>query len=175
MDIKNTEVYYNIYKTFNEFYDVGLFYIGNGNIFLRGVIVNTFRGESYKFKLIIQFINSKSNNSNTIYSNSHDIIGERYYNSVEDAVNINEMFKIWNKYRNHKCDKQYNSIAEFKTIKGNLLNKIKFKSFSMVDSIIFNKKLQMEDMKYIPFNYELRRKINIAYDKDIFNLNEFNH
>jgi hypothetical protein len=173
MDL-NQEVYYNIYKRFTQFYDVGIFYIGNGNIFLRGVTVKNFPGEPSKFIFIIQFINSTSNDSNNIYSNSYEIVEKRYYNSVEEAININEMFKIWNKYRNHKCEKQYNSTAKFNIPKGGILNKIKLKSFSLMDTIIFDKKIQMEDMKYIPFNYELRRKINLAYDKDIFDLNKFN-
>jgi hypothetical protein len=106
-------------------------------------------------------------------SDSYEKVGTYYYDKIEDAININEMLKYWNKYKDFKCDKQFKSSTLFKITNGNILNKIKYRSMNLIDYIIYNKLITMEEMNSLPNSYNLREKINYVYDKNIFNLDEF--
>ncbi len=181
MELGPNEVYYNINIDKDNVLPYGCFYIGNGNIFLFGMTYSFHNNQENKNKILlhIKFINSlNKNNKNMIVSNSYETVEETFYDSIEDAINLKEMLRIWIKYMNHKCDKKFIKTASFKIIPDvneNHLNKIEYKKSTLVDTIIFNKKLKMEDMQYVPFSYDLREKINITYNQDIFDLNEFDN
>lgn len=167
MALNPNEVYYNIYYKKEYNIAIGQFYIGNGKIFLRGV---TIPDNGSKYELIIEFITALRFDNNEIHSNSYSVIMDRnQYNSAIQAMNINEMVKLWNKYKTYVCDNQHAPIHKFQTIGGTVFNK--YNPFSLVDNIICNKHIKMEDMQYVPFTYELRNKINCAYGKKIFILN----
>ncbi len=178
MELAPNEVYYNMYIAKDKILPYGCFYIGDGNIFLIGNTYIFHNNQYYRNKILlnIKFINSLNNyNIDSILSDSYETIEEIFYNSIDDAINMNEMLKLWNKYKTHKCNKKFISPVSFKITNGNLLNKIKYTTLTLVDYIIFNKKLKMEDMQNLPFSYELREKINFAYNKDIFDMNEVNY
>ncbi len=170
-----TEVYYNLYINNGKPLECGCFFVGNGNIFIKGETY-ILHGENDKIKLQIIFINpSYTNNIDYIMSDSYEVVENKYYDTIEDAININEMIKIWCHYKDYKCNKKFIKQSIFKTPEGNLLNKIQYRTFSLVDHIIYNKMLKIEnnDMEYVPNSYYLHEKINYIYNKKIFNLDEF--
>jgi hypothetical protein len=171
MTLKPSEVYYNIYLDNNFIDKWGVFYIGDGDVFIMG---HTFIHNKNKIKLEITFINSYNKyNINMIVSNSYEKVETVYYDTVADAININEMLKYWIKYKDYKCTKQFKLLTTINIIEGSLLNKIQYKPETLLDNIIYNKMLKMEDMEYVPFSLGLREKINDVYENNIFDLNEF--
>ncbi len=172
MRIPSTHLYYyyNIDYSMSCF-KTGIFYIGNHNIFITGKCHQNY---NQKIKLNIEIINVACYNHcasyNAISSNSYQEVDTLYFDSIEDAINIQQMLKYWHSYHDFKCTKLFIQYTTFRIDK--LCDIIQYKSNSLVDYIIYNKKLAMEDMKSIPFSYELREKINTAYNKQIFNLAE---
>lgn len=173
MELNPSEVYYNIY--INEIpLKYGTFYVGNGNTFIHGHTYSL-HGENDKIKLEITLINSDNkNNIDHISSNSYQVIDNKYYDTIEDAVNIEELLKSWVQYKDYKCNKKFIKSTVFKIQEGNLLNKIQYRTLSLVDYIIYNKLIKGDDMPYIPFSYTIREKINYVYNQKIFDMNEFN-
>ncbi len=174
MELHPTEVCYNLYINNDPTHNWGVFYIGNGDVFIQGTTY-IHHNENDKIKLQIMFINSwYKYNINMIVSDSYETVGKYYYDTIEDAINLTEMLKYWIKYKDFKCNKQFKKSTTFKMNEGDLLKKIQYRSPTLVDYIIYNKNLSMEDMKYVPHAYNIREKINYVYDKNIFNLEEFN-
>jgi hypothetical protein len=177
MELKPTEFCYNIYINNNDPCKYGIFYIGNGDIFIKGTTY-ILHGENDKVKLELTFINSSySYNIDYIVSNSYEQIDIKYYNTIEDAINMKEMIKFWCNYKDYKCNKQFKYTTMFKINDGNLLNKIQYRTSTLVDYIIYNKMLKItegNDMSYIPNCPILHEKINYVYNKEIFNLSELN-
>ena len=174
MDLLPTEVYYHIYTNNNLIDKWGEFYIGNGDIFIKGTTY-VLHGENNKVKLELTFINSSYvYNTDYIISSSYETIHTAYYDTIDDAINKNEMLKYWNQYKDYKCNKKFIASTTFKINYGNLLNKIQYSTPSLVDIIIYNKKLKKEDMIYVPFSPKIREKINLVYNEEIFDMNIFN-
>jgi hypothetical protein len=165
------EVYYNITIQQDLFNKWGQFYIGNGDVFIMGQTYSL-HGENDKIILELTFINSwYKYNINFIMSDSYEKVGKHYYDTIEDAINMDEMIKYWIMYKDFKCNKLFISSTSFK-INGNILNKIKYRTMSLVDQIIYNKLIKLEDMETLPNSYNLCEKINKVYNKNIFNLDE---
>ncbi len=173
MSLPSTHLYYyyNINNSMS-FFKTGIFYIGNNDVFIMG---NCQQHDDEKIKLDLQFINVIYYNHcpsyNTITSNSYEVVETLYFDNMEDAINLQQMLKYWYKYHDHKCNKKFITYSYLRIDK--LCDIVQYKSATLLDYIIYNKKLDMKDMNSIPFSYELREKINNVYNKNIFNLAEF--
>ena len=88
-------------------------------------------------------------------------------------MNLDEMIKIWIEYKNFKCNKMFILHTTFRIIDGNLLNKVQYRSDTLVDYIIYNKMINKNDMSWIPFSPNIREKINYVYNQKIFDMDEF--
>ena len=174
MELQLNEVCYNFYITKEKPLEWGEFYIGNNNIFIYGRTYSL-HGTNDKIKLDITFINSfYMYNIDYIISNSYQKIKTEYYDTIEDAINIDEMIKHWVQYRDYKCTNDFKSPRTFNIFNGTLLNKIQYRQNTLVDYIVYNKMIKMEDMKYVPFCPDICRKINYVYDSNIFDIEKFN-
>ncbi len=170
-DLLPTEVYYHIYTDTKFIDNWGEFYIGNHDIFIKGTTF-VLHGENNKVKLELTFINSSyAYNTDYIMSSSYEKIHTAYYDTIDDAINKNEMLKYWIQYKDYKCNKKFKVSTTFKI--GNQLNKMQYRTPSLVDLIIYNKKINKNEMKYVPLAPEICRKINLVYNEEIFNLNIF--
>jgi hypothetical protein len=173
MALLPNEVNYNIHINKDAPLPYGVFYIGNGHVFIQGDTTSLQGGD--KIKLDITIINSHYKyNTNYIVSNSYQVIDTRYYDTLEDAVNIEEMIKLWIQNKDFKCNKKFIQSTTFKINNGNLLNKMQYRTMSLVDYIVYNKMIDKNNMEYVPFCPEIRMKINLVYDKNIFDMNIFN-
>jgi len=98
MELKPTEFCYNIYINNNDPCKYGIFYIGNGDIFIKGTTY-ILHGENDKVKLELTFINSSySYNIDYIVSNSYEQIDIDYiiYNKMLKITEGNDMSYIPN-------------------------------------------------------------------------------
>jgi len=173
MTLLPTEVYYNIHINKDDPLPYGSFYIGNGDVFIFGTTYSLHGND--KIKLGITFINSHyKHNTNYIVSNSYQTINFLYYNTIEDAINIEEMIKLWIQNKDFKCNKKFIQSTTFRISNGNLLNKIQYKTMSLVDYIIYNKMINKNDMKYVPMEPNICAKINLVYNEIFFDMNLFN-
>ncbi len=173
-DFELTHVYYNkgFYDDCFLFEKHGYFYIGNGYIFIYGAFKQLIPGNT---KLNIIFINSQNKyNTNYISTNSYETIAEELiYNSGEEILDINEMIKLWHKYKNHKCDKEFRYTISFKVPKGNLLDTLYINPMKLLDYILYKRFIKEDDMDFIPFT--LHKKVNDFYYKKIFNTDDISH
>ncbi len=169
-DIDSHHVYYNtgFYECFTDERNA-YFYIGNGSIFLYGYITQLIPG---KAKLNITFINSYFDciHISHITTKSYETVAENIiYNSIEEIVDINELIKLWHKYKNHKCNKEYHKSTTYLVRQGNLLNRLYVKPMKLVDYTIdfmYKNKLFKKNMEGIPFT--LHDKINDYCGEEIF-------
>jgi hypothetical protein len=149
-------LYYNIYDNF--------YYIGNGDYFIQGIYFET------QNIIEITFINSYYKyNIDMIVSFSYKTVAEYKFDNKYDAINFNEMIKMWNKYNNYYLDIHYINLTSFKLV-GNILNQIQYKNLSLFDIILYKKIISSDDliMTNICFNHEQKEKINKIYNKKIF-------
>jgi len=155
------------------FFKQDTYYIGNGNIFIQGSYTQHY---NEKVKLEITVINSwHIRNINMIVSDSYKLVDTKYYDTIEEVININEMINIWNIYHNVNINTKYESFTSFK-ITGNLLKTVNHRPIRLVDYILYNQLIPVEDMVNVPNSYNLKKQINEIYKKEIFNLEtEFNN
>ncbi len=174
MELHPTEVYYNLYINYDTPLPYGVFFVGNGLVFLRGYIYKSTLKQN--FILGIEFINSyyKYNITN-ITTNSYKTIAEYEYNTIEDAINMKEIIKYWNKYKDYKFEKTFIYTTSFKIEGGDILTKTKYRTDTLVDLIIYNKMIKKEDMYLVPCEPNIREKINEVYNENIFDMNIFNY
>ncbi len=171
MSLPSTHLYY-YYKIENDNTGYSLFYIGNHNVFIYGYGMKTLKK---KISLSIVFINVLCYNhcasNNAITTDSYMNIDTLYFDTFEDAINIKQLLKYWHKYNNYKFEDKFYHPSYFRIPQ--ICQMIQYRPAKLVDYIIYNKMLKEEEMKYIPFSYKLRKQINNNYDKDIFNLKDF--
>lgn len=155
MDLQTDYLYYNIN---NDTY-----YIGNGEIFIQGVYFEN------RNIIEITYINSYYKyNIEMIVSNSYKKVADYKFYNIDDAINFNEMIKMWNKYNNYFLDVYYKNLISFKLV-GNILNKIQYKNVSLFDIILYKKIISNDNLIINScFNYEQKQKINKIYNKVIF-------
>ncbi len=166
----STHVYYN-----TGFYDCfkddkyAYFYIGNGRIFLYGYIRQSIPG---KANLSVTFIISYFDcvHISHITTKSYETVAENIiYNSIEEILDINELIKIWHKYKNHKCNKEFRRLTTYLVPQGIFLNKLYIRPMKLVDYTIdfmYKNKLFKKNMEGIPFT--LHDKINDYCGEKIF-------
>ena len=143
-----------------------IYYIGNGDIFIQGTYYNNNSVEITCIKSDYKY------NIDMIVSNSYKKIGEHKYNNKDEAINFNEMIKIWNKYNNYNLDDiPFISRLVFRMNGGNLLNKIKYKNVSLFDIILYKNIISNTDLVEFNtcFNTDKKNRINQIYNKIIFN------
>jgi hypothetical protein len=173
--LRQNEVYYN--KTiYEDPIDFGLFYIGNGDIFIQGQTFTTHRGGLKKVKLELRLIKSLDKLSlgcGIIKTNSYELIGEKYYDTIEEAVNLDEMINIWIEYKDFKLNPTHPLTSKIQMTLNEKLKIVPWYQDTLVNHIIYNKKLNNDDMKHVPYSPTLREKINHAYNEEIFDMNEF--
>jgi hypothetical protein len=155
MDLLPNNLYYNI----NE----NVYYIGNGNIFIQGV---------YFFQTnIIEITYIKSchkYNIEMIVSFSYMKVASYKFDNIDDAINFNEMIKMWNTYNNYYLDIYYTYAMSFKLV-GNILNQIQYKNVSLFDIILYKKIISKDDLIINScFTKDKKEKINKIYNKIIF-------
>ena len=170
-ELLDNEVYYNFNNKSNDKWLI--FYIGNYNKFIMGQTL-IYHDQKFKIKLEITIINSLHKyNIDRIVSNSYKLVDTIYYDDINE-INLNEMIRIWNKYKDIECSTKFKYTRSF-IVSGNLLNKILYKPFSLVDYIIYNKLIKEEHYSYVPFSPLLREKINAVYEEEIFDMDVFDN
>ena len=148
-------LYYNI----ND----NVYYIGNGEIFIQGVY---FEQQNIIFITCIK--SCYKYNIEMIVSFSYIKVAEYIFNNKDDAINFNEMIKMWNMYNNYYLDVYFTYPTSFKLV-GNILNQIQYKNISLFDIILYKKIISTNDLIINScFNYEQKQKINKIYNKNIF-------
>ena len=156
MHLLPNNLYYNINENF--------YYIGNGDIFIQGVyfeqqnIINiTCIKSCYKY------------NIEMIVSFSYMKVGTYKFDNIDDAINFNEMIKMWNTYNNYYLDIYYTYPMSFKLV-GNILNQIQYKNVSLFDIILYKKIISKDNLIMINmcFTNKKKEKINKIYNKIIF-------
>ena len=108
-ELGTNNLFYNIHNNF--------YYIGNGDIFIQGVYVNK-AIEITCIKTCCKY------NIDIIVSYIYKKVGKYIFDNQDDAINFNEMIKMWNKYNNSNL---YGILFIYPTVfkmnKGNLLNR----------------------------------------------------
>jgi hypothetical protein len=125
-------LYYNI----ND----NVYYIGNGEIFIQGVY---FEQQNIIFITCIK--SCYKYNIEMIVSFSYIKVAEYIFNNKDDAINFNEMIKMWNMYNNYYLDVYFTYPTSFKLV-GNILNQIQYKNISLFDIILYKKIISTNDL-----------------------------
>jgi hypothetical protein len=156
MDLIRDHLYYNINENF--------YYIGNGVIFIQGVYF-----ETRKIIYITCIKSCYKYNIEMILSFSYMKVAEYNFDNIDDAINFNEMIKMWNTYNNYYLDVYCTYPISFKLV-GNILNQIQYKNLSLFDIILYKNIISKDELIIINmcFNDEQKEKINKIYNKIIF-------
>ena len=142
------------------------YYRGDGNIFIQGTCNDNNYAEIIFIKSAYKY------NIDMIISDSYKIVGKYAYNNKDEAINFNEMIKMWNKYNNYNLyGILFISPTVFRMHGKNLLNKIKYKNLSLFDIILYKNIISKDILSAFNtcFNSDKKNRINEIYNKIIFN------
>ena len=165
MALNEHDLFYNINSRKLEYTTYHAFAIGKGKTFVCGIIDTD--THILKVIVVIKHFKNSIDMTDIIDINFYKTVELILYNKIEEVVNINNIFRLWNKYKQINEFTNSNTNIFFNIPGG--LKKFPYNTLKLVDYIIYNKIIKIEDIKYVSNSSSLHKKINDVYGKQIFN------